>query len=174
METKTFKIDKTHSTIGFNVKYMMFSKVRGQFDNYEATVEIPDENFENAKLHLVAEAHSINTHNEERDKHLRGGDFFNAEENNEIKFESNAITNKSNGKYEVSGNLSINGITKPVVLKAEYSGVMKDPWGNDRISLVIEGNIDRYDWDMKYNSALETGGVLVGKEVNFEVETQFI
>src|SRR5699024_3773358 len=136
MEGKVFNIDKTHSTIGFNVKYMMFSKVRGQFDKYEASVEMPDDNFENARLKLVADAHSINTHNEERDKHLRSGDFFNAEENNEIVFNSAKIVKKSEGNYEVTGDLTINGVTKPVVLKAEYSGVMKDPWGNDRISLV--------------------------------------
>lgn len=174
METKVFNIDKSHSTIGFNVKYMMFSKVRGQFDNYEASVEMPNADFTDAKLNLVADAHSINTHNEDRDKHLRSGDFFNAEENNDIKFVSTKITQKGGEKYEVTGDLTINGITKPVTLDAEYSGVMKDPWGNDRISLVINGKVDRYDWGMKYNSALETGGVLVGKEVVFEVETQFI
>jgi|SRR5690625_489679 len=174
MEPKIFKIDKSHSTIGFSVKYMMFSKVRGQFDDYEATVQMVDEDFKNAKLKLVADAHSINTHNAERDTHLRSGDFFNAEENNEIVFESTKITEKNNNKFEVTGGLSMNGITRPVTFTAEYSGILKDPWGNDRISLVIEGKIDRYDWEMKYNSPLETGGVLVGKEVTFEIETQFI
>lgn len=174
METKIFEIDQSHSTIGFSVKYMMFSKVRGQFDEYEATVEMLDEDFRNAKLKLIADAHSINTHDEERDKHLRGADFFDAEENNEIVFESTRINEKEDNKYEISGNLMMNGITRPVTLDAEYSGLMKDPSGNKRISLVISGKIDRYDWEMKYNSPLETGGVLVGKEVAFEIETQFI
>lgn len=174
METKVYKIDGTHSTIGFNVKHMMFSKVRGQFDEYVATIEMAGDDLTNAKMNLNAKAHSINTHNADRDKHLRSADFFNTETNTDIVFESTEISHKSGNDYEVKGNLSMNGITKEVVLAVEYSGIMKDPWGNDRIALVMDGKMNRNDWNMEYNSTLETGGVLLGKDVKFEIDAQFI
>lgn len=174
METKTYKADTAHSTIGFNVKHMMFSKVAGQFDDYTATVEMAGENFEDAKLEFDAEAGSVNTQNEDRDKHLRSAEFFNAENNTRVQFASTEITKKDGNKYEVKGDLTMNGITKPVVLDAEYSGIMKDPWGNDRIALIMDGKVNRHDWEINWNQTLETGGVMVSKNVNFEINAQFI
>lgn len=174
METKNWTPDASHSTIGFTVKHMMFSKVAGRFDDYQATIEMADGNFETAQLKFEAKSDSINTNNPERDGHLKSQDFFNAEINPTVNFESTNITKKSENDYTVEGNLTMNGITNPITLDAEYSGVMKDPWGNDRIALVMTGKVDRHNWDMKWNSALEAGGVLVSKDVNFDIETQFI
>jgi len=174
METKTWNVDSAHSNFGFNVKHMMFSKVNGEFENYKASIEMEDGNFETAKLFFNAESQSITTHNEDRDKHLKSQDFFHAEKNPSVHFESTGIKKKGDGKYTVKGDLTLNGITKPVELDAEYSGVMKDPWGNDRIAVVLKGKINRHDWDMKWNQTLESGGVLVSKEVNFDIESQFI
>lgn len=173
METKIFKIDPTHSNIGFNVKHMMFSKVRGNFDTYEASVEMTGNDFETAKLRLEADAHSVNTNNKERDNHLRSADFFNSDSNKKIVFESTDVKKKGSD-YVVTGNLTVNGVTKPVDFTVEYSGVMKDPWGNDRIALVIDGKMNREEWGITYNAALETGGVLVGKDVKFEIDAQFV
>src|SRR5699024_6683713 len=124
-----------------------------------------------AKLKLNAVANSVTTNNEERDKHLRSTDFFNTDTNNKVVFESTEIEKKGENDYVVEGDLTFNGVTKLVVLEAEYSGVMKDPWGNDRIALVMKGKANRYDWDMTFNSTLESGGVLVGKEVTFDIDS---
>ncbi len=173
MANKVFNIDSTHSTIGFKVKHMMFSKVRGQFDTYTSSVDL-GENFEDSKLKFEADVNSINTNNADRDKHLKSTDFFNADSNNGIKFESTKITKTGDQTYLVEGDLAFNGISKPIQLEAEYSGVMKDPWGQDRLALVMKSKINREDWKMTFNQALETGGVLVGKEVELEIESQFV
>ncbi len=174
VETKSFAIDNAHSNIGFNVKHMMFSKVVGHFDEYTSSIEMAEDNFENAKLAFEAVANSINTNNADRDKHLKGADFFNAEKAGNIVFNSTNIVKKGENDYTVEGDLTINNVTKPIRLAAEYSGIMKDPWGNDRIALIMNTKINREDWNMTYNAALETGGVLVGKEVKLEIDAQFV
>ena len=174
MSTKTWNADASHTTIGFNVKHMMFSKVNGKFDAFTATIDMADGNFETAQLNFEAKTDSINTNNADRDGHLKSQDFFNAEKNPTVNFKSTKVTAKEGNSFTIEGDLTMNGITNPVSLNAEYSGVMKDPWGNDRIALVMTGKVDRHDWDMKWNSALEAGGVLVSKDVNFDIETQFI
>lgn len=174
MSIKKWNADTAHTTIGFSVKHMMFSKVHGKFDNYQATIDMKEGNLENATLQFEAKTESINTNNGDRDTHLKSQDFFNAEENPTINFESTGITKKGDNNFVVEGNLTMNGISKPVTLDAEYSGVMKDPWGNDRIALAMKGKINRHDWEMKWNQALEAGGLLVSKEVVFDIDTQFI
>lgn len=173
-ERKVFNADMAHTNIGFAVKHMMFSKVRGKFDDYKATVEIAGEDFENAKLRLEADVKSVNTNNDDRDNHLRSADFFNADETAGLVFESTKITNKGDNEYVVEGDLTMNGITKNVALETMFSGRMKDPWGAERIALVMKGKVNREDWNMVYNAALETGGVLVGKNVDLDVEGEFL
>ncbi len=174
MENKVFKADKAHTNIGFNVKHMMFSKVRGNFEDYEAQIELSREAFEKSKLQFKAIAQSINTNNKDRDNHLRSADFFNSEANKHIAFESTKITKKNENDYVVEGDLTINGITKPVQLEAEYSRIEQDPWGNERVILGMKGKINREEWGMTYNSTLETGGVLLGKDVVLEIESQYV
>jgi polyisoprenoid-binding protein YceI len=173
MESKIWKIDTTHSNIGFKIKHMMFTNVKGNFNSYSASVEMPESNFEKAKLTFEADASSINTNNADRDNHLKSADFFDAEQFPTVKFESTNISKKSDNGYAVTGNLTMHGVTQPVTLNAEYSGLMKDPWGNTKLALSLEGKVNRKDWGLNWNSALESGGVLVSENVNFDIETQF-
>ncbi len=169
---KTWKADKAHSKFGFRVKHMMFSKVDGHFTAYKATVEMENDDFENAQLNFEAQSNSITTHNEDRDKHLKSQDFFNAEKNPTIAFKSTKIEKKDDNTYVVEGDLSANGVTKAIQLDTQFSGSMKDPWGAEIIGLSLTGKINRKDWGMEWNQALESGGVLVGKNVELEVQTE--
>lgn len=173
MSTKKWTIDTDHSNIGFRVKHMMFSKITGNFQSYEADITMEDGNLETAKFSFNAKADSVSTNNEKRDAHLRTADFFNAEKNNTVSFSSNKII-KNGDVYTVEGDLAMNGQSNPVTLDAEYSGVMKDPWGQDRIAVVLKGKINRNEWGITFNQALESGGVLVGETVTLEIESQFI
>ncbi len=171
METK-WKIDTTHSQIGFKVKHMMFTTVSGTFDKYDATITTQDDNFDNAKVEFSADAESVNTANADRDQHLRSADFFNAEANPKIEFNGTLV--KSGSGYQLDGNLSMNGQTKKVALPVEFGGIMKDPWGNEKAVMAVEGKISRKDWGLTWNSALEAGGVLVSDDVRVAIELQLV
>lgn len=168
---KKWKIDPTHSEIGFRVKHMMFTNVNGKFENYDADITFDENAFENASLKFSAAIQSINTNNSERDNHLKSADFFDAEQFPQLTFESTSIE-PTDGAYEVKGNLTMHGVTKPVTLQTEYSGVMRDPWGNNKVGLQITGKINRKDFGLNYNAALETGGVLIGEQVHVNIEIQ--
>ncbi|AWA30423.1 hypothetical protein HYN48_10160 [Flavobacterium magnum] len=174
MSTTKWVIDPTHSEIGFKVKHMMFTNVSGKFDKFDAAIETEGDHFENAKVHFTGQTDSINTGNADRDNHLRSADFFNAEQFPEMKFESNSFTKITEGDYELHGNLTLHGETKPVRLAVEFGGLMKDPWGNTKAGLSITGKLNRKDWGLTWNAALETGGVLVSEEVKLAIELQFI
>jgi polyisoprenoid-binding protein YceI len=170
----TWTIDPTHSQIGFKVKHMMFTNVSGKFDRYDATVTTADDDFKNAEVQFSADADSINTGNPDRDKHLRSGDFFNSENHSKITFSGTLFQTATGQDYELSGSLTINGVSNPVRFPVEFSGLMKDPWGNTKAGLSIEGKINRKDWGLVWNSALETGGVLVSDEVQLSIEIQLV
>ncbi|KDN54437.1 YceI family protein [Flavobacterium seoulense] len=173
MATTKWTIDSTHSEIGFKVKHMMFTNVSGKFDSYEATITTEDDNFENASIEFSADINSINTNNADRDDHLKSGDFFDAENHPKLTFKATSFT-KRGDDFELVGDLSLRGVTKSVKLDTEFSGLMKDPWGNTKAGLNISGKINRKDWGLNWNSALETGGVLVGEEVKLNIELQLI
>lgn len=171
MKTTKWNADPAHSELLFKVKHMMISTVTGRFTKFNLDVESEDETFENAKVSFVAETASIDTSNEQRDQHLKSGDFFEAEKFPEIKFESGAYSAKS-GK--LAGNLTIKGITKPIILDVEFAGTNKDPWGNEKAGFTLTGKINRKDWELNWNAALETGGVLVSEEVRIQAEIQLV
>jgi len=173
MSATKWNIDPTHSVVGFKVKHMMFTNVNGQFNDFNSEIEFPSENFENAKLDFTAKIISVNTNNKDRDNHLISADFFDAEKFPELKFTSKTIAGSGND-FKVTGDLELHGITKPITLNVAYSGEMKDPWGNTKTALNITGKINRKDWGLTYNSALETGGVLISEEVNLAIELQLI
>ena len=173
MATTKWTIDSTHSEIGFKVKHMMFTNVSGKFDSYEATIITDEGNFENASIEFSADINSINSNNADRDNHLKSGDFFDAENHPKLTFKATSFTKKGDD-FELTGDLTLRGVTKPVKLEAEFSGLMKDPWGNTKAGLNISGKINRKDWGLNWNSALETGGVLVGEEVRLNIELQLI
>lgn len=173
MATTKWAIDPTHSEIGFKVKHMMFTNVSGTFAAYDATITTEDDNFENANFEFSANIDSISTNNLDRDNHLKSADFFDADNFPKLTFKASSFT-KDGDDYEITGDLSIKEVTKPVKFPVEFSGLMKDPWGNTKAGLNIYGKINRKDWGLNWNSALETGGVLVGEEVKLNIELQLI
>ena len=170
---KKWNIDPTHSVIGFKIKHMMFTNVKGQFNDYTSEIETDENGLENAKLDFTAKIASVNTNNKDRDNHLISADFFDAEQFPELKFKTTSITG-SGSNYKLNGDLELRGVTKPVSLDVEYSGLMQDPRGNTKAGLNINGKLNRKDWGLSYNSALETGGVLIGEDVNLDIELQLI
>ena len=173
MATTKWAIDPTHSEIGFKVKHMMFTNVSGTFATYDATITTEDDNFENANFEFSANIDSISTNNTDRDNHLKSADFFDADNFPKLTFKASSFT-KDGDDYEITGDLSIKEVTKSVKFPVEFSGLMKDPWGNTKAGLNIYGKINRKDWGLNWNSALETGGVLVGEEVKLNIELHLI
>jgi len=169
---KKWTIDPTHSEVGFKVKHMMFTNVKGLFNDYSANIDFNDD-LKEANLQFEAKINSIFTNNADRDNHLKSADFFDAEQYPTLNFKSTNI--QGNGsEYEITGDLTIKGITKPVTLNAEFSGLMTDPWGNTKVGLNLDGKINRKDFGLTYNAALETGGVLVGEDVKLNAEIQLV
>lgn len=167
MATK-WLLDPTHSEITFKVKHLMISNVKGEFTTFNAEIDAEDDTFANAKVSAIIDADSIFTNNTDRDNHLKSADFFNAEVNPKITFEATSL----NGN--VTGNLTINGITKPVTLDVDFGGINSDPWGNTKAGFSFEGKIKRSDFGLTWNEALETGGVMVSEEVKIAGELQFV
>ena len=173
MENTIWAIDPTHSEIGFKVKHMMFTNVSGKFNTFNATIENDAEHFESSKISFSADVNSIDTNNGDRDNHLRSADFFDVEKFATLSFVSTSVKKIDEGTFQINGDLTIKDVTAPVTLNAEYSGLMKDPWGNTKIGLSVDGKINRKDFGLTWNAALETGGVLVGEEIKLSSELQF-
>ncbi|QSO47862.1 YceI family protein [Alicyclobacillus mengziensis] len=173
MATVNWTLDKAHSDVGFSVRHMMISNVRGHFNDFEASVTSDDTDLTSAKISVSIDPKSIDTRSEDRDNHLRSADFFKVEEYPRITFESTRLVHKGGDNYVVEGNLSIIGTTKPVTLDCEIQGPAKDPWGNEKIGVVATGKLNRADFGLTWNAALEAGGVLVGDTVKLDIELQF-
>lgn len=169
MATTKWTLDPAHSELQFKVKHLMITNVTGTFSIVSGAVEAEDDKFSHAKVTFTADPKSITTNNEQRDGHLKTADFFEVEKHPEIKFESQDF-NAATGKIE--GNLTIKGVTKPVTLDIDFHGVNKDPWGNEKAGFSLTGKINRKDWNLNWNAALETGGVLVSDEVKIIGEVQ--
>lgn len=165
----TYNVDKSHSNVGFKVKHMMISNVTGKFDNFNGSFEYDEKTNTLKSLNGVVEVKSVNTANEKRDKHLKESDFFAAEKYPQITFDLNKVEDD-----KAYGKLTMRGVTKDVILDVETNGTIKDPWGNTRAGLVLEGKINRMDYGIKYNSVLEAGGVAVGEKVKLIVELEGI
>ena len=174
MAKSTWAIDPTHSEIGFKVKHMMFTNVSGKFNTFTATIENEDNQFETSTIHFEAEINSIDTNNADRDNHLKSADFFDAEKFPKLSFKSSAVKKISENEFEIEGELTVKDVTKTITLATEYSGLMLDPWGNTKAGLSIAGKINRKEFGLTWNAALETGGVLVGEEVKLFVEVQLL
>ena len=173
MATTKWSIDPTHSEVGFKVKHMMFTNVSGKFKTYDAEITTEDDDFTKSEILFSADINSIDTNNTDRDNHLKSADFFDAENHPKLTFKSSSLT-KSGDEYQLTGELTLHGITKTVKLDAEVSGLLKDPWGNTKVAMNISGKINRKDWGLNWNSALETGGVLVGEDVKLNIELQLL
>ncbi len=174
MSTINWNIDATHSEIGFKVRHLMISNVKGSFGKFAATLTTTEDDFSTAAISFEAEVASINTGNEQRDGHLRTGDFFDAEQFPTIKFVSTNVLAKGGNEFEVTGDLSIHGVTKSVTLQVNGSGLAKDPWGQIKTAFEINGKINRTDFGLVWNAPLETGGVLLSEDVYLQAEVQFV
>lgn len=174
MEKSTWSLDPTHSEVGFKVKHMMFTNVSGKFNSYNLELSNEGDDFTTSEIAFSADIDSIDTNNKDRDNHLKSGDFFDAEKYARMAFVSERIEKKSDSDYLVHGNLTVKDVTKPVTLSLAYSGLMKDPWGNTKAGLSIETKINRKEYGLTWNAALETGGVLVGEEVKIFAEIQIV
>ncbi|MDA8284523.1 MAG: YceI family protein [Actinomycetota bacterium] len=172
--TGTYTIDPTHSRIGFVARHAMVTKVRGSFDEFEGFGSFDAENPGNSKLELVIKAASIDTRNADRDAHLRSNDFFDMDTYPEITFASTSVEQTGDIRYRVIGDLTIKGVTRPVAVDFEYTGSAVDPYGNQRIGLEGTTSINRKDWGVNWNAALEAGGVLVSENVTLEFEVSAI
>jgi polyisoprenoid-binding protein YceI len=166
----TWTLDTAHSSVGFTVRHMMVSKVRGRFGDFSADI-VTAENPLESTLAATVQMASIDTGDEGRDGHLRTNDFFDIEEHPTMTFRSTGITG-SGTDYELTGDLTIKGVTKPVTFDLEFGGVGKDPWGNTRAGFTLTGTINRKDFGMAYNAVLETGGIMVGEKVAIELDIE--
>jgi polyisoprenoid-binding protein YceI len=165
--TGTWVADKAHSRVEFAIKHMGIATVRGSFGDFAGTLEIGENG---ARAFGTVEVASITTGEEARDNHLRSADFFDAENIPQIQFESTSIEALDDEEFRITGNLTMHGITKEIVLHAEYQGTDIDPWGGTRIGLEVTGQINRSDWDMKFNQMLGSGNMMVADKVKLEID----
>lgn len=167
-------IDPDHSQVIFKVKHMGISTVTGSFDEFEGTYAFDEEDLSQSNVETVIRTASINTNKKKRDDHLKSPDFLDVEKNPTIIFKSKEIRNADGEDFEIVGDLTINGVTKEVVLDAEYGGSAKDPWGNERSAFTAETTIDRKDYGITWNKTLDAGGVVVGDDVKIVLEVEGI
>ncbi len=169
----TYKIDTTHSEIAFKVKHLMITNVTGTFTKFDATLQSENPDFTDAAITFEADINSINTNNADRDTHLKSDDFFSAEKFPTLHFASTQINKLHGSNYALAGNLTIKNITKPVTLDVEFLGLATDPWGQSKAGFEVTGKINRTDFGLTWNAALEAGGVLVSEEVKLQFNIQF-
>jgi polyisoprenoid-binding protein YceI len=175
--TTIWEIDPAHTTVEFAVKHMMFTTVRGRFKSFTGTIRVDEQNPDNSGAEVRIEAASIDTGVADRDAHLRSADFLDVENQPEIKFHSTRVDGahkKEGDRFKIAGELEIRGKRMPVTLDATFEGIGKDPWGKQRAGFAARTEIDRREWGLQWNQALETGGVLVGHSVKIEIEAQAV
>ena len=168
-------IDPTHSEISFKVKHLMITNVKGVFKEFEASIYTTNEDFMTSEIDFWMNPASVDTGAPDRDAHLKSADFFDVENHKQINFTGNTYEKvDDDGSYTLYGDLTIKGITKQIKLDVEFGGVMKDPWGNEKAGFTINGKINRKDWGLNWNAALEAGGVLVSDDVRISCEVQLV
>lgn len=171
---KSYNLDKAHTSVGFSVKHLMITNVRGEFMKFDAMVDFDPANMVFVGFDSSIDVKTIDTGIVKRDDHLRSQDFFHAEKFPEMKFKMTGYEPYGADGGKMMGDLTIRGVTKPVVFEAEIHGVIDDPWGNERVGFTLDGRINRTDWGLNWNDTLETGGVLVGEKVRITVEAQVL
>ena len=171
--TGTFVLDKSHTEVGFIARHLMVSKVRGRFTDFEGTIVVADDPSESS-VEVIIQAASINTNDENRDKHVRTNDFLSTDEFPALTFRSTKVELSSGGDWKVNGDLTVRGVTRPIVLDVQFEGVIQDPWGNQRLGFAASGEIDRNDFGVSFNAALETGGFVVSPKVKLEIEAEAV
>jgi polyisoprenoid-binding protein YceI len=172
MTKQKWAVDAVHSSIDFSIKHLVIAKVKGNFQGFEANIEADPEDLTTADIEFTVDIASIDTRNADRDNHLKSADFFDIENYPKLTFKSTKIIKTDDGEYDVTGDLSLHGVTRPETFKITYEGTAKDPWGNEKVGFNGTGTINRDDYGLTYNAALETGGVLIGSKVNVTIEIE--
>lgn len=165
--------DKVHSTVKFSVPHLVISEVEGQFKTFDGTISAKTADFNNAAITFNVDVKSLDTENSDRDKHLLGSDFFDAEKYPTMSFKSTSFKKVSGNKYVLTGNLTLHGVTKPVKFDVTYGGIAKDGYGNTKAGFKATGVIKRFDYGLKWNALTEAGGATVGNEVTLNLKLEF-
>lgn len=173
-ETTTWKIDTSHTKVSFSVTHMMVSETTGMFKLYEGKVSSSGNDFNDASIEFSIDAGSINTEDENRDKHLKSEDFFHIEKYPKMSFKSKSFKKGKGNAYTLSGDLTIRGVTKPVNFDVIHNGTVKSPWGQEVAGFKLSGKINRMDYGLKWNAILEAGGVTVSEEVKINCDVELI
>ena len=166
--------DKSHSKIQFDVAHMVISEVSGQFQEYEGTVIASKEDFSDAKIDFSIDVKSIDTDDEKRDGHLKTPDFFDVAKYPKITFKSKSMKKTGKNQYKLTGDYTMHGVTKEITLDVKYGGTVKDPYGNIKAGFKITGIINRTDFGLKYNSVMDTGGMMLGEEITITCRVELI
>ena len=174
MATSIWALDPTHSEVHFKVKHLMVSSVSGMFKEINGSVETEGDDISTAKVHITMEVASISTNNDQRDGHLKTGDFFDAENHPQIIFDGSGMTKTGDDSYTMTGNLNMRGTSKEVTLNVEFGGLVQDPWGNTRVGFEVSGKINRKDFGVNFSMVSETGGILLGEEVKISANVEFV
>jgi len=170
----TWVIDPTHSEIAFKVKHLMISNVKGSFSEFSGQLLTDGDDFSTAEISFQINPASISTGVADRDGHLKSADFFDVENFKEITFNSGKLTKSGDDEFVLSGSLVIKGVSKPVKLEVEFGGLMTDPWGNEKAGFTLTGKLNRKDFGLTWNAALEAGGVLVGEEIKLNIDVELL
>lgn len=173
-QAANWKFDVVHSSVQFEVAHLVISSVTGKFKTFDGSVVSDKADFQDAKISFTIETKSIDTDNQKRDDHLRNADFFDADNHPQIKFVSTSFKKVKGSQYKLTGNFTMRGITKNVTLDVDFKGTVKDPWGNIKAAFVIKGSLDRFDYGLKWSNTIETGGLVVGKKVDFTCHIQLV
>lgn len=171
--TGTYALDQSHSHVGFRVRHLMVAKVRGRFTEVAGTISIADDPV-SSSVEVTIPLASIDTRDEQRDAHLRSPDFLDVEQFPTMTFRSTGVREVGEGRYEVAGDLTLRDVTKPVTLQVAFDGSARDPWGGERAAFSATGRLNREDFGVTYNQVLETGGVLVGKDIELDIEVEAV
>lgn len=170
----TYKLDPIHSDIMFKIKHLMISTITGTFKKFDATLEVDENDLTKGKITFEADIDSVDTKNEQRDGHLKGDDFFNAEKYPKMTFTSTGIEKISGDEYTLTGDLTIRDATKPISLKVEFNGDAKDPWGMERKGFEINGRINRKEFGLSWSAVTEAGGLVVSDEVKLVMNVEMV
>lgn len=168
---KTYQIDRAHSEATFQVRHLI-TKVRGRFPEFDGTISFAPDNATGSSVVFTIQTKSVDTNQAQRDEHLRSADFFDVEKYPELTFKSTAVTGRGDQQFDVTGELTIRDVTKTITLPVSYLGAAKDPWGADKVAFEAEITLNRKDYGLNWNTALETGGFLVGDEVKVSLSIQ--
>jgi polyisoprenoid-binding protein YceI len=174
MTTQNWNLDTAHSAIGFSVRHMVVAKVRGRFGSWSGQLDFDPEDLVKSRVSVEIEATSIDTGVADRDAHLKSPDFLDAESFPTLSFRSTRVESTGGNQYRIFGELTIRDVTKEVVLDAVYADAGKDPWGNERVAFSASTSVNRKDYGLTWNQALEAGGVLVGDKVEIDIEVQAV